>query len=59
MTKLLRLEAVKTITGRSRTAIYADPEVPRPVKIGVRAVAWVEDEISSWVAARIQDREVE
>lgn len=56
MTKLVRLEAVKSITGRSRSSIYADPEFPRPVKIGPRAVAWVEDEIHEWVRRRIQER---
>jgi prophage regulatory protein len=56
MTKLVRLEAVKAITGRSRSSIYADPEFPRPVKIGTRAVAWVEDEVRSWVEERIRQR---
>jgi prophage regulatory protein len=57
MSKLLRLAAVKEITGLSRSSIYADPDFPRPVKIGPRAVAWVEQEISEWVAARIEERE--
>jgi prophage regulatory protein len=57
MSRLLRLSAVKEITGRSRSTIYADPSFPRPVKIGERAVAWVEDEIREWVDARIQERE--
>lgn len=56
MTKLLRLQAVKAITGRSRSSIYADPDFPRPVKIGARAVAWVEQEVRDWVDARIQNR---
>lgn len=57
MPRLLRLDAVKTITGLSRSTIYADPHFPRPVKIGERAVAWVEDEIKEWVDARIAERE--
>jgi prophage regulatory protein len=57
MPKLLRLSAVKEITGLSRSSIYADPSVPKPVKIGSRAVAWVEDEIREWVNTRIQERE--
>jgi prophage regulatory protein len=43
-------------TGLSRTRLYADPTFPRSVKIGERAVAWVEDEIGDWVAARIAER---
>jgi len=57
MTKLVRLNAVKAITGRSRSSIYADAKFPRPVKIGPRAVAWVEHEIRAWVDARIRERE--
>ena len=57
MPKLLRLEAVKELTGLSRSSIYADPVFPRPVKIGARAVAWVEQEISDWIASRIEERE--
>lgn len=58
MTRLLRLAAVKEITGLSRSTIYADTTFPKPVKIGERAVAWVEDEVRGWVEARIADREV-
>lgn len=57
MPKLLRLEAVKELTGLSRSAIYADTEFPKSVKIGPRAVAWVEQEIADWIAARIRERE--
>jgi prophage regulatory protein len=60
MSKLLRLTAVKELTGLSRSSIYAHPDFPRPVKIGGggRAVAWVENEIHEWVNARIHQREV-
>lgn len=57
MHRLLRLSAVKEITARSRSSIYADPMFPRSVKIGERAVAWVEDEVKQWVDARIAERE--
>ena len=30
---------------------------PRPVKIGPRAVAWVESEIDDWLRQRIADRD--
>jgi prophage regulatory protein len=55
--KLMRLQAVKEITGLSRSSIYADPSFPKPVKIGERAVAWVEDEVLAWVEERIAERE--
>lgn len=56
MPRLLRLDAVKEITGLSRSTIYADATFPRPVKIGERAVAWIDDEIKDWVDARIAQR---
>lgn len=56
MAKLLRLEAVREITGLSRSAIYADHTFPQQVKIGERAVAWVESEVIEWVNSRIDAR---
>jgi prophage regulatory protein len=60
MSKLLRLAAVKELTGLSRSSIYAHPDFPRPVKIGAggRAVAWIQKEIQDWVAARIHERDL-
>ena len=58
MSLLLRLPEVLTRTGLSRSRLYADPTFPRGVKIGDRAVAWVEDEIQVWIEARIHQREV-
>ncbi len=57
---LLRLPDVISRTGRSRSRIYSDLQsgsFPKPVNIGPRAVAWVEEEIDRWVADRIRDRE--
>jgi len=56
MSRLLRLPEVLMRTGLSRSRLYADPTFPRSVKIGERAVAWVEEEIREWVDARIADR---
>jgi prophage regulatory protein len=55
--RLLRLQEVREVTGLSRSSIYADADFPKPVKIGPRAVAWVEQEIREWIAARIASRE--
>jgi len=56
MPKLLRLSSVKELTGLSRSSIYADPQFPKPVKIGPRSVAWVEAEVRDWICARIEAR---
>jgi prophage regulatory protein len=44
---ILRLPAVKTRTGLSRSTIYlrvSQGKFPRPVSLGGRAVGWVEEE---------------
>ncbi|MCH7501720.1 MAG: AlpA family transcriptional regulator [Proteobacteria bacterium] len=49
-TTLLRLPEVKSKTGKSRSAIYEgikNRTFPKPVKIGVRSVAWIEAEIEA------------
>ncbi|GHU18710.1 prophage regulatory protein AlpA [Betaproteobacteria bacterium] len=32
-----------------------DPTFPRPIRLGARAVGWVEAEIDAWIAAKIQE----
>lgn len=57
---ILRLPAVKQKTGQSRSTIYEKVqrgEFPAPVKIGERAVGWVEAEVDSWVKDRIEARD--
>jgi len=54
---ILRLPAVKTITGLSRSTIYlrvAEGTFPRPVSLGGRAVGWLEAEIQEWLQRRIE-----
>lgn len=55
-TKILRLPQVIERTGLSRTTIYnriADATFPKPIKLGERAVGWVDTEIDEWIQARI------
>jgi prophage regulatory protein len=57
---LLRRPDVERRTGYSRSSIYAMMEAgdfPRPVKLGPRAVAWVESEVDAWISARIEARD--
>jgi len=58
--RLIRLHEVKHRTGYSKSSIYngvAKGTFPRPVPLGARAVAWVEDEIQEWIEARISERD--
>jgi prophage regulatory protein len=54
---ILRLPAVKTRTGLSRSTIYlriSQGTFPRPVNLGGRAVGWLEAEIQEWLQRRIE-----
>ena len=51
-TKLIRLPAVIERTGFSRSWIYElinQKQFPQPIKIGSRAVAFIEGEIDEWI----------
>ncbi|MEQ1582147.1 MAG: AlpA family transcriptional regulator [Steroidobacteraceae bacterium] len=54
--QLLRLPQVCRVTGLCRSMIYrleACESFPRRIKIGSRAVGWVEGEVQEWLANRI------
>lgn len=56
-TAILRLPAVKARTGLSRSTIYlrvAEGTFPTPVRLGGRAVGWIESEIQQWLELRIE-----
>ena len=58
--RLLRRPEVESLTGLSRTRIYEEmtaDRFPRPVKTGLRSVAWVESEIEHWQRQRIAERD--
>jgi prophage regulatory protein len=59
MRKLIRLPEVKRLTGKSRSQIYKDIQAGkfRPVKIGPRAIAFVEDEVAAHNDALIAKRD--
>jgi prophage regulatory protein len=54
---ILRLPQVRQVTGLCRSMIYqleAERRFPHRVRIGVRAVGWVESEVQAWLAIRIE-----
>lgn len=56
---ILKLPAVKDRVGLSRSTIYdmiARHEFPAPIKLGARAVGWIESEIEQWLEQRIHLR---
>ena len=56
-TRLLRLGDVQRRVGLSRSSVYAlaaKDQFPKPIKLGLRASAWLENEIDDWIAMRIE-----
>jgi prophage regulatory protein len=54
-TRMMRRPAVTEATGLSRSTIYqlmAEGRFPRPVRLGMRAVAWREADIEQWLDSR-------
>ena len=55
--KILRLPQVCEVTGFCRSMIYqmeAERRFPKRVKIGTRAVGWLESEVQAWLVKRIE-----
>jgi len=56
---ILRLPAVKSRTGLSRSSIYkfvAEGCFPSPVPLGARSVGWIEAEVDQWLRDRVEAR---
>lgn len=56
---LIRLKRVEEKTGLKKSMVYdliKSNNFPKAVKIGERAVAWIESEIEQWIADRIKAR---
>ena len=59
--RLLRCAATRAKAGfTANSTLYSAMELhgfPRPVKIGLRSVAWIEDEVDDWIRSRIAARD--
>ena len=57
-TRLIRLSEVKNKTGFGKAWIYrliSQNRFPQPVKIGIRAIAFIESEIDEWIQLTIEN----
>ena len=57
--KVLRLPVVIDRVGLGSSFIYLliqRGEFPKPIKIGARAVAWIEPEVDVWIEERLAER---
>jgi len=55
--RLIRIKTVMDMTGKSRSAIYADMAAgvfPRSIALGPKSVAWSEAAIVEWIEAKIK-----
>ena len=55
MPRLLTLRDVTEATALSRSVIYdlmAESRFPKPLRVGDRAVRWIEDEVIEYIASR-------
>ena len=58
--RILRRKAVEAKTGHSTSTIYekmAAGEFPKPIRLGARAVGWIEEEIDQYLDRRIAERD--
>jgi len=55
--RVLRLKEVCKVTGLGRSFIYqlqAEKRFPHSIKIGARAVGWLDGEVREWLEGRIR-----
>lgn len=53
--RVIRRPEVETLTGIPRSTLYAKiatGDFPAPIKIGQRAVGWLESEVNDWLSSR-------
>ena len=53
---LIRLPKVKSITGLSKSTIYAriaEGTFPKQIPLGPRLVVWVESDIQNWITEQV------
>jgi len=59
--KIIKLPDVMQRCALSRSSLYSYVKAgtfPRPVSLGVRAVGWIEAEISDWISQKAEKRGV-
>lgn len=58
---IMRRPAVEAKTGLSRSTIYQQMNAgtfPKPIRLGPKAVGWLESEVLAWIEARTAERDV-
>ena len=58
--RLIRIKDAMDRTGLARSTVYKYinlGQFPQPIKLGTRAVAWVEREVEAWICESIERRD--
>ncbi|WP_330863503.1 AlpA family transcriptional regulator [Acidovorax sp. BoFeN1] len=53
--RVLRFPMVSELTGLPRSTLYLymkNDQFPKPVKLGVRSVGWIKEEVDEWLRLR-------
>lgn len=56
--RVLRLKEVCKVTGLGRSFIYqlqSERRFPHSIRIGVRAVGWLDNEVQNWLEGRVRN----
>lgn len=56
--KLIRRNEVERVTGLKRSSIYLkikEGDFPKPIKLGMRAVAWLEADVMQWIESKVTE----
>ena len=57
--RVIKLKDVIDTTGLSKSSIYAymaRGDFPKPIQLGPRAVAWIEEEVQAWLFEKVAHR---
>ena len=60
MKRIVRLPEAEAKTGYKHSTIYrriAEGTFPKPVRLGAKAVGWLEDELDESIANRVAERD--
>lgn len=60
--RLLKVREVRDRTGLSHAAVYdmaKRGDFPKPIKLSPRCARWVEEEVESFIKARVKERDLE
>ncbi|QTN43087.1 helix-turn-helix transcriptional regulator [Marinobacter salsuginis] len=60
--RVLRRKEVNSMVGLGTTKIYeliAEGRFPKPIKLSVRSVGWLESEVQAWIKEQAEKREAD